>query len=327
MGWQNYSNCRRSTAPATAPRRCQPGNKWRSAKKRTESFIHSRFAIGSDGANDFLEVLLEPVFRGAGDPPDVVFVVERFAELVEVTDVVHAQPFAEIDLGHTGLHTLGDVGHRNTAGAMLDQRRFHGGMDFGNQFKIQTGLFLENAMRAAVGDGQQIHVHLGSEFPGFLDAHLSAALIGGVRAFDDVADFRLHADAQWPDNVDDFLRAANIFLQRLIGVINHYMRETGFDGAENRLWRLAVIQRDGHWNVRVGGEKFDQHARVIIAAVFKIRLVAGADQRRIKLLRRFDDGAPDVVAAAVVVERGDAKTFGRSHVADLFCIEKFHVFE
>src|ERR1017187_10761418 len=129
MGWQNRANWRRSTAPATAPRRCQPGNKWRSAKKRTESFIQSRFAIGPDGANDFLEVLLEPVFRGAGDPPDVMLVIERFAELVEVANIVHAQPLAEIDLGHAGFHALGNVGHRNAAGAMLDQRRFHDGMD------------------------------------------------------------------------------------------------------------------------------------------------------------------------------------------------------
>src|ERR1039458_9203488 len=140
MGWQNYSNCRRSTAPATAPRRCQPGNKWRSAKKRTESFIHSRFAIGSDGANDFLEVLLEPVFRGTGDPPGVVLVVEGLAEFVEVADVVHAQPFAEIDLGHAGFHELGNVRHRNSAGAVLDQRRFDGGADFGHQLEIQPVL-------------------------------------------------------------------------------------------------------------------------------------------------------------------------------------------
>ena len=43
-----------------------------------------------------------------------------------------------------------------------------------------------------------------------------------------------------------------------------------------------------------------------------------------KFLRRFDDGAPDVVAAAVVVERGDAEAFGGGHVADLFCVEEFH---
>src|ERR1035437_2361904 len=102
--------------------------------------IYSRFTIGADGADDFLDVFLESVLRGARDPPHVLLVVERLAEFVEVADVVHAQTFAEIDLGHASFHALGNVRQRNAAGAVLDQRRFDGGTDFGNQLEIQPVL-------------------------------------------------------------------------------------------------------------------------------------------------------------------------------------------
>ena len=151
------------------------------------------------------------------------------------------------------------------------------------KFEIQPVLLLENAVRAANRHRQQIHVHFGGELFGFLDAHRRRALAGGVRAFDDVADFRLDADAQRSDEVDDFLRAANVFFQRLIGVINHHMGEAGFDRAEDRLRSFAVIQRDGHRDGRVGGEKFDQRAREIVAAVFQIGFVALDDERRLQV--------------------------------------------
>src|ERR1035441_4468054 len=44
-------------------------------------------AFGADGADDFLDVSLETVLRGAGDPPHVMLVVEGLAQLVEVADV------------------------------------------------------------------------------------------------------------------------------------------------------------------------------------------------------------------------------------------------
>ena len=62
-----------------------------------------------------------------------MLMVEGLAEFVKVANVVHAQTFAEIDFGHAGFYALGNVGHRNAAGAVLNQRRFDCGTDFGDQ--------------------------------------------------------------------------------------------------------------------------------------------------------------------------------------------------
>ena len=87
---------------------------------------------------------------------------------------------------------------------------------------------------------QQIHVHFGCKFFRLGDAHGAATLLGVVRTFDDVADFGFDADAERADQVIDLLRAADIIVQRFVGVINHHVREPGADGA----WWTAASCRD-----------------------------------------------------------------------------------
>ncbi len=249
-------------------------------------FNQLRFAVGAHGANDVLDIFLELVLGRAGDAPDVVLVFERLAEFVEITDVIHPQAFAEIDLGHAGFDAFGNVGHRNAAGAVLNQRRFDGFADFGDQFEIQPVLFLEYAVSAAVGDGEEIHVHFEGKFFGFGHADFGGALVGIIGALDDMADFGLHADAERPDEVDDLLRAADVFIERFVGVINHDVIETGADSAHDGLRGFAVVERDANRNGRIRGEEFDDRSGLIIAAIFEVRLILGDDERRFQFLAR-----------------------------------------
>src|SRR5262249_22325083 len=156
----------------------------------------------------------------------------------------------------------------------------------------------------------------------FLNADGWSSLFGVVRAFDDVTDLRLDADAKRADEVNNLLCATDILVERLVGVIYHHMRESRPHGAQNRLRRLAMIQRDGDGNGGVGSEKFEQHSGIVKAAVFEIRLVTLDDKRRLQFLGGFDDSAADVVTAAVVVEGRHPEAFGRSLIAKLFCVDE-----
>ena len=129
-----------------------------------------------------------------------------------------------------------------------------------------------------------------------------------------MADFGLDADAERTDQVDDLLRSADVFLQGLVRVINHDVSKTGADGARDGLRGLAVVQRDAQGNGGVRREGFDDRPGPIIAAILEVRFIFGDDERRLLFFRGLDDGAADVIAAAVVIESGDAETFGRGEV-------------
>src|ERR1041385_8869994 len=82
------------------------------------------------GADDFLDVFLQPVLRRTRDAPIVMLVLQGLREMIVVLNEVHPQSFAKIDLRHAGLYELADVRHGNAAGAVLHERLLHRGAHY-----------------------------------------------------------------------------------------------------------------------------------------------------------------------------------------------------